>query len=191
MTPVTMNIQPKSRHCRKSAVMRGRVENAADPAHDRIDCSATGSWQLQRTRFGWNLTEDGLRQAGIKRGMRVLDLRCGTGDASLLIAKLVGPSGLVAGVDRSAGVIDLAQRRATVAGQCYWAHFVAADPDTFVPPGLFDVIIVRLEHLRTRKTAAGLPRLFSHLHADGVIILVVAERAPDEAASSCDRSIQP
>jgi hypothetical protein len=29
--------------------------------------------------------------------------------------------------------IDVAEKRATVAGNCYWTRFVAADPSTFVP----------------------------------------------------------
>jgi SAM-dependent methyltransferase len=48
--------------------------------------------------------------------MRILDLGCGSGDTSLLIAKMVGPSGLVVGVDRSAAAIDEAEKRATIAG---------------------------------------------------------------------------
>ena len=38
--------------------------------------------------------------AGIGPGMRVLDLGCGVGDVSLLLADLVGPTGEVVGVDR-------------------------------------------------------------------------------------------
>jgi cyclopropane fatty-acyl-phospholipid synthase-like methyltransferase len=47
------------------------------------------------------ITERLLRQAGLKPGMRVLDLGCGIGDVSLLAAGVVGPSGLVVGVDQS------------------------------------------------------------------------------------------
>ena len=49
-----------------------------------------------------DLTED-IHRSGIQRGMRVLDLGCGFGDVSLWIAKLVGPSGLVVGVDEVCG----------------------------------------------------------------------------------------
>jgi SAM-dependent methyltransferase len=80
------------------------------------------------------LTADVLKRSGIERGMRVIDLGCGSGDASLLIAKMVGPSGLVVGVDEAAQAIDEAEKRATIAGRCYWMRFVRADPDTFVPP---------------------------------------------------------
>ena len=38
-----------------------------------------------------------LQQAGISRGMRVLDVGCGSGDVSFLASELVGPSGKVIG----------------------------------------------------------------------------------------------
>ena len=90
-----------------------------------------------------DLTADVVRRSGIERGMRVLDLGCGSGDASLLIAKMVGASGLVVGVDESAAAIDEAEKRATIAGRCYWTRFVRADPDTFAPPERFDAVVAR------------------------------------------------
>ena len=40
-------------------------------------------------------------EAGIRAGMRVLDLGCGAGDVAFVAADLVGPSGSVVGVDSS------------------------------------------------------------------------------------------
>src|SRR5206468_6380306 len=59
-----------------------------------------------------DFTEDVLRRAVIRPGMRVLDIGCGVVDVSLLAAKLVGPRGMVLGVDRSAESTDIAERRA-------------------------------------------------------------------------------
>jgi ubiquinone/menaquinone biosynthesis C-methylase UbiE len=103
--------------------------------------------------------------------MRVLDLGCGSGDTSLLIAKTVGASGLVVGVDKSAEAIDVAERRATAAGYCYWTRFVRADPDTFVPAERFDAVVVRLSLLRQGEPAAFL-RLSACVRPDGVIFVV-------------------
>ena len=75
----------------------------------------SGGWSC-KGRLLHDLTEDVLRRAGIGPGVRVLDIGCGVGDVSLLAGKLVGPTGLVLGVDRSADSIDIAQRRATEAG---------------------------------------------------------------------------
>jgi SAM-dependent methyltransferase len=115
----------------------------------------------RRATFVRDLTEALLRRAGVERGMRVLDLGCGIGDTSLLLAKLVGPSGLVVGVDPSAEAIRVAERRATVAGRCYWARFVANDLGTFVPDQPFDVVVARFILLRLRERVAA-SRLLSH-----------------------------
>jgi ubiquinone/menaquinone biosynthesis C-methylase UbiE len=103
--------------------------------------------------------------------MCVLDLGCGSGDTSLLIAKMVGASGLVVGVDKSAAAIDEAEKRATIAGCCYWTRFVKADPDTFVPPERFDAVVVRLTFLRQGEASAFL-RLSACVRRDGVVHVV-------------------
>jgi ubiquinone/menaquinone biosynthesis C-methylase UbiE len=118
-----------------------------------------------------DLTEDVLRRSGIERGMRVLDLECGAGNAALSIAKLIGPSGLVVGVDRSREAIDVAEKRATVAGYCYWTRFVAEDPNTFVPHERFDAVVVRPTLLRQGERATFL-RLSACVRPDGVIMVV-------------------
>src|SRR3954449_10675877 len=61
-------------------------------------------------------TADVLRQAGIEQGMRVLDIGCGMGDVLLLVARMVGDSGEVIGVDQNADVLNEATRRAMLAG---------------------------------------------------------------------------
>ena len=121
------------------------------------------------------LTED-VHRSPIQRGMRVLELECGVGDVSLRIGKLVGPSGLVVGVDESAKDIDRAERRATVAGQCYWTRFVTADLKTFIPDERFDVVVVH-RTLPLERDRATLLRLSTWLRPDGVIIILAGKPA--------------
>ena len=87
-------------------------------------------------------TERLLRSAGIERGMRVLDLGCGAGDVSMLAGKLVGPSGSVVGIDRSAQVLAVARERAQASGFLHVA-FTEASVDTFADPLPFDFVIGR------------------------------------------------
>src|SRR6185369_7886577 len=42
-----------------------------------------------------------LRQAGLRRGMRVADFGCGIGAVTRMLAKMVGPKGTVTGIDVS------------------------------------------------------------------------------------------
>lgn len=55
---------------------------------------------------------------GIHEGMRVLELGCGVGDVSLLLAEAVGTSGRIVAVDREMRAVDIARRRATQARAC-------------------------------------------------------------------------
>jgi predicted methyltransferase len=48
-------------------------------------------------------TERCFREAGIGLGQRVLDLGSGVGDVALLLARLVGPTGEVIGVEPNCG----------------------------------------------------------------------------------------
>ena len=50
-------------------------------------------------------TERLFREAGISPGQRVLDLGSGVGDVSMLLARIVGPSGEVVGIERD-GVLN-------------------------------------------------------------------------------------
>ena len=61
------------------------------------------------------ITERFFREAGIAPGQRVLDLGSGVGDVAMLVARLVGPSGKVVGVERDPKSIARARARVTEA----------------------------------------------------------------------------
>ena len=136
------------------------AEDVLDAECRRLGC---------RPVFLRNPDNDSLRAAGVERGMRVLDLGCGFGDTSLLIAKAVGASGLVVGVDPSADAIAVAEKRATEACQCYWTRFFVAGLDTFVLDEVFDVVIARPTSLDLHEPAAALRRLSTFVRPRGVI----------------------
>jgi ubiquinone/menaquinone biosynthesis C-methylase UbiE len=62
------------------------------------------------------ITERLFRAAGIGPAQRVLDLGSGMGDVAMLLARLVGPSGEVVGVERNASSIARAKARVAAAG---------------------------------------------------------------------------
>lgn len=62
------------------------------------------------------ITERLLRGAGIAKGMRVLDVGCGAGDVSLLLAELVGRDGRVVAIDQSTAALAAARDRVARAG---------------------------------------------------------------------------
>jgi SAM-dependent methyltransferase len=67
---------------------------------------------LLQARLYDDYTEHALRLAGLRPGMRVLDVGCGPGDVSFVAARLVGSEGTVLGIDAAADVIELARARA-------------------------------------------------------------------------------
>src|SRR6516162_5480737 len=56
-------------------------------------------------------TERLFRDAGLGPDQRVLDIGSGLGDVSILVARLVGPTGVVVGVDHDASIITKAKAR--------------------------------------------------------------------------------
>jgi SAM-dependent methyltransferase len=113
-------------------------------------------------------TERLLVDAGITKGMRVLDVGCGPGSVSLLAAKLVGPEGSVLGVDTNGGALQLAEARARDAGVGHVA-FRVADLRDLTLDAKFDAIIGRLILQHLPEPAAVLRRLTSQLRRGGVV----------------------
>jgi ubiquinone/menaquinone biosynthesis C-methylase UbiE len=62
------------------------------------------------------ITERVLLSAGIRPGMRVLDIGCGAGDVAMLAAELVGPTGSVLAIDHNSQVLATARERVQAAG---------------------------------------------------------------------------
>jgi ubiquinone/menaquinone biosynthesis C-methylase UbiE len=89
-----------------------------------------------------HITERLLRDAGLREGMRVLDLGSGTGDVSMLAADIVGPSGSVVGIDRNQRTVELAQRRASEAGYSQVA-FKVCPVEGLRDPAAFDFAVGR------------------------------------------------
>jgi 2-polyprenyl-3-methyl-5-hydroxy-6-metoxy-1,4-benzoquinol methylase len=113
-------------------------------------------------------TADTLRRAGLRPGMRVLDMGSGLGDVSLVASRIVGQDGAVLGIDRDSTSVETATRRAASAAVAN-VSFVQADLATFEMEQTFDAIIGRFVLLYLRDPAAILRRLSRGLRPGGVV----------------------
>ena len=108
--------------------------------------------------------------AGIRSGMRVLDIGSGSGDVTFLAAQLVGPEGNVVGVDRDPAGVAFAGERAKAAGLTN-VRFMTADFREIVLASAVDAIVGRLVLMYTADPLDALRRALRNLRSGGVIAL--------------------
>jgi SAM-dependent methyltransferase len=101
--------------------------------------------------------------------MRVLDVGSGAGDVAFLAAELVGESGEVVGVDRSAIALDLATRRAA-ANALRQVSFLQGDPAELAFEQPFDAVVGRYVLQFQKDPATMLRKLGAHLKPGGFIV---------------------
>lgn len=115
------------------------------------------------------MTTQVFRDGGLATGMRVLDVGCGSGDVSFLVARLIGPFGHVVGVDRSPEAIATAKRRA-IAQELPNAHFIVDDAGTKAFEAPFDCAVGRFVLMHNPNPIALLRHVASQVRPGGVVI---------------------
>ena len=115
-----------------------------------------------------------LVEAGIRSGMRVLDIGCGLGEVTFLVASIVGATGTVIGADRSEAAIAMARQR--VPDGIPVPIFIQADIDAL--PGelrLFDAIVGRRVLMYQSDPVKAVRSLTARLAPGGVIVFQEAD----------------
>ncbi|HET9109631.1 MAG TPA: methyltransferase domain-containing protein [Ktedonobacterales bacterium] len=97
---------------------------------------------IAQSRLFEPFTEQFFREAGVTTGMRVLDFGCGAGDVSFLVARMVGPTGQVIGLDRSPDGVATASRRARSLAVSN-VRFVQGEVGTLADEEPFDAAVGR------------------------------------------------
>jgi ubiquinone/menaquinone biosynthesis C-methylase UbiE len=83
-----------------------------------------------------------LTRAGLEAGTASLDVGCGDGQVTIVMARRAGPAGLAVGVDVDAGALAIGRAAAGRAG--VRAGFVRADAAQVGTAGVFDLVYARL-----------------------------------------------
>lgn len=84
--------------------IRTRARSTYDAAADRYDDSALGFWSRSGERT--------IDRLGLRPGMSVLDVACGSGASTLPAARRVGPTGRVIGIDLSERMVEMGRDKA-------------------------------------------------------------------------------
>ena len=116
-------------------------------------------------------TEDVLRRAGLREGMRVLDIGCGVGDVSLVAARMVGRTGSVLGLDRAPEPLFMARQRAKLGGYD-WVRFDQIDFNLLGTEEKFDALTGRFILMYLADPAGALMRLTRLLNPGGVVAFI-------------------
>jgi SAM-dependent methyltransferase len=119
-----------------------------------------------------------LRAAGIRQGMRVLDLGTGLGHVAFELALLVGDDGEVVGIDRSVDHLAVAELRRSTSG-VRTVRFVEADVRSYQDDEPFDAVVARALLFHVSDPHAVLRHHASALSAGGRVV------ALDFDAGSC------
>ncbi|MXM68674.1 methyltransferase domain-containing protein [Streptomyces sp. HUCO-GS316] len=108
--------------------------------------------------------------SGARTGDRVLDVGCGTGYLTRLVAKAVGPAGQAVGVDPSPTVIEYARKRSHGAACAYETGVAEA---LQAPDGSFDVVVTSLaiHHIPAELRPAAMGEMFRVLRPGGRLLL--------------------
>jgi ubiquinone/menaquinone biosynthesis C-methylase UbiE len=109
-----------------------------------------------------------LLEAGLRPGMRVLDIGCGTGGVSLLAAELVGPAGAVVGIDRSAEAVAAARDRAEALGH-HNVGFLEAEAGAFDDPEPFDLAVGRYVLVHQADPSSMIRSAAAHVRPGGIV----------------------
>ena len=135
-----------------------------------------------------------LRERPYSAGERVLDVGCGFGDTTLVIAEQVGSSGRAVGVDCGAGFIQLAKTETQGLAPTRPSYFVA-DVQRDELGGPYDHAFARFGTMFFASPLAALRNVSKALRAGGELTMVVWRRREDNPwvyeAERAVRSIVP
>ena len=108
----------------------------------------------------------------VQKGMRVLDLGCGTGYFTLALAKMVGCEGLVNAVDVQAGMLTLLQKKLEHQPERSWIHLQQNTEHSLTLSHTYDFVLAFYTFHEVKYLAALLETLKKHLNPRARILVV-------------------
>jgi ubiquinone/menaquinone biosynthesis C-methylase UbiE len=143
------------------SVEKARIVATYTAAADRYDDGCAAFWGY----FGRRTVE----RLSLPRGARVFDACCGTGAAALSAAEIVGPRGLVLGLDLTPALLVKAESKARERGFDH-LRFLCADLESVtLPDAPFDAVTCVFGIFFLPDMVAALRRLWEWVRPGGVL----------------------
>src|SRR5262245_40702440 len=135
---------------------------------------ATGGKDVKRLRLLHEVygpaTEALFRRIGLRSGMRVVEIGCGSGNTACWVAGQVGPTGTVHAIDVSAGQIEQARKQAARRRLRNIEFQVADAYSPRLPEGAFDLAYCRLVLMHLTRPADALAAMRGLVRPGGVVV---------------------
>ena len=119
------------------------------------------------------VVEQVIARAGLAAGERVLDLGTGTGAVAARAAQLVGPAGLVVGMDISADMLEVARQRVAAQGHTQVTFREGRAESVPAENEAFDVVLASLSLMYVIDRAAAARELARVLRPQGRLVAAV------------------
>lgn len=175
-----------------AALAWAEVDNAAEQASVRPginkkflnpDLKAdewVNRWEVE-SREVYAARKEVLEHCGIKKGMVVADVGCGTGLYTRLFAEAVGPDGWVCAVDISSRFLEHVNRWARTEGLTNLSSVFCRDNSISLPPQSVDVVFLCDTYHHFEYPKATNASILRALKPGGSLIMVDFERIPGES----------
>lgn len=143
-------------------------------ASDTVYILATGQRDVDRLRilnqaYG-PASHAVLRQAGLAEGLRIAEVGCGVGNMSCWLARAVGQSGSVVGLDKDSAQIEQARRQAAELGL---TNVTFQEGDAYapgLPSGSFDLAYCRFVLIHLKRPAEALRAISGLVRSGGRVV---------------------
>jgi SAM-dependent methyltransferase len=150
--------------------------------HEEWNNGTGRRWLDRHDAVDRQITPFGLRaidRADVQSGQRVLHVGCGCGETTLELARRVGASDFVTGIDISGLLTEVARRLAN-GSKVSNVRFESADAQTFpFPPRSFDLVFSRFGIMFFDDPEAAFSNFSQALHPSGRLSFVCWPTPPD------------
>ena len=135
---------------------------------------ATGGKDVKRLQLLHQVygpgTESLFHRVGLRPGMRVIEVGCGSGNIACWVAEQVGPEGFVTAVDVSSDQIEQARRQADSRGLQNIEFHVADAYAPSLPESTFDLVYCRLVLSHLTRPADALAAMRALARPGGLVV---------------------